>query len=265
MAAPSPHRQRMVKARLAELFAHPMSVYVIHYACQSLDQAEAHGSPRIASIVVRNLGSRQTQSFSIHQELELMGLAPHLAAQSMDALELAMLDRYFRFLSQAGQARLVHWRMSDVRFGFAAIEHRYRVLGGRPVAIAEHQRFDLSAMLVDAYGTEYVPSPHFEGLASRNGISLTGYIAGREEPVVFNRGEFGAVLRSTLTKVGIISTVTERMHDGTLRTDASAWALNTGRLREAVEGVLTHPVYALAAIAFAGIGSFITALRWLLE
>lgn len=265
MTAPNPNRQRAAKARLGELFAHPASVFVIHYACQSLSQTEAQGSPRIASIVMRNLASGQTVSFSIHQELDLLRLPLEHAFQSMDALELAMLDKFFRVLAQNTGARFVHWRMSDVRYGFSAIEHRYRVLGGRPHSVPEHQRFDVSILLADSYGSDYAPSPHFESLAGKNKLSLTGYIAGKAEPEVFNRGEFAAVLRSNIAKVTIIAAVVQRMFDGSLKTNASAWTLNVGRGREAVEQIVTNPLYAIAAILFAGIGSFISALKWLFD
>ena len=99
MAAPNPQRQRAAKARLAQLFAQPSTVYVVHYACQSFRTPESQGSPRVAAIAVRNLDSGQTIAFSIHQELELAGVPPRAAGQYMDRLERAMLDRYFDFLA----------------------------------------------------------------------------------------------------------------------------------------------------------------------
>ena len=243
MAAPNPQRQREERERLAKLFANPSATYVIHYACQSFSAPEAYGSPRVAAIAVCSLGSGATVSFSVHQELEL-------ARQqiSLDQAEGQMLARYFGFLEAHRGMSFLHWKMRDMKFGFAALEHRHEVLGGRPFALSDHQKFDLSIMLANLYGTGYLPAPHFETLAARNGLSLADYIPGSLEPEAFRQGRYKAVLQSTLCKVALIAHTAQLANDRTLKTNATLWTLNAGRLREAVEMFDRNPVSAWAGL-----------------
>jgi hypothetical protein len=41
-----------------------------------------------------------------------------------------MLDGYFAFVEAHRDSTFIHWNMRDENYGFAALEHRYRVLGG---------------------------------------------------------------------------------------------------------------------------------------
>jgi hypothetical protein len=265
MAAPNPQRQRAAKARLAAMFAQPSTVYVVHYACQSFRSGDAQGSPRVAAIAVRNLDSGQTVSFSIHQELELAGIPQRAAAQYMDRLERAMLDRYFGFLAHDKGMRFVHWNMRDLTFGFAALEHRYARLGGVPYVLTEHQRHDLAIITTEIYGTDYLPRPHLKSLAAKNGVSLAGFLEGAEEADAFNRGALFPVLQSTQCKVTIIADVCHRIHDNTLATNASQWTRNAGKLREAAQLFHDNPVKAYAGIVFAGLSTgFALFFKWLL-
>lgn len=239
MAAPNPQRQREERERLARLFANPAATYVVHYACQSFSSPDYLGSPRVAAIAVRNLGSGTTESFSVHQEMELAK-----GPIRLDQCERQMLDRYFGFLEAHRGMSFLHWKMRDVKFGFAAIEHRYRVLGAEPFALSDHQKFDLSIMLANLYGSNYLPAPHFESIAERNGLSLADYIPGAQEPDAFRQGRYKAVLQSALCKAALIASAAQLANDRTLKTNAKWYALNTGRVREAVEMFDRNPVSA---------------------
>ena len=259
MAAPNPKRQREERERLNRLFANPGAVYVIHYACQSFFQKQQAGSPRVASIGIRNLQTGATASFSIHRELELSK-----QRQALDVLERSMLEKYFQFLAEHKGMTFVHWNMRDHKFGFAAIEHRYEVLGGNPYVLPDHQKVDLSMLLANLYGSNYLPRPHFESLARRNRLSTAGYLPGNEEPIMFASGEYFDVLQSTLCKVTLIADVAQLAFDRTLKTSANWWTLNRGNIREACELFDRNPVMAWAGLLAAlGSASFSIALRFL--
>jgi len=253
MAAPNPQRQRQERDRLARLFANPQSVCIVHYGCQNFSRLQQ--SPRIACIALRNLESGVTVSFSIHRELELAK-----SQMTLDELERGMLDKYFSFLGQHKGMTFLHWNMRDIKFGFAAIEHRYEVLGGTPYQLPDHQKIDVSILFTNLYGANYLPKPTFEYLAKRNELSLAGYLAGNLEPELFDQGEYYAVLQSTLCKVTIIAEAVKLACDGTLRTDATWWTLNVGRVREAWELFENNPVKAwgglLATVAMASFSIF---------
>jgi len=55
-----------------------------------------------------------------------------------------MLDAYFAFLRTNSERKFIHWNMRDQNYGFRAIEHRYRVLGGDPYIIQDDRKIDLS-------------------------------------------------------------------------------------------------------------------------
>jgi hypothetical protein len=252
MAAPNPKRQREARERLSRIFANPDSMVVIHYSCQSFVQPQQSGSPRIASIALRHLGNGATVSFSVHQELELHSTTRDL---NIDMLERAMLEKFFQYLAENRGMTFLHWNMRDIKFGFAALEHRYMFLGGTPYMLPDDRKIDLSMLTMSIYGSNCLPPPHLENLARKNGLSLAGYIDGREEPTVFSQGEFFAVLQSTLCKVSLIANAALLAFDGTLKTRANWWTLNVGRIREACEMFNNNPVQAWAGVLIAAVAA----------
>ena len=263
MAAPHPVRQRAAREQLDRLFAYPASVLAIHYACERFDAGRGADSPRITAIACHNLGTGETASFSILAEAELLHLPPMKILARLDALETTMLAKFFDHLALSRSMRFVHWNMRDAVFGFEALEHRFAVLGGAPLRIADNQKTDIARLLADIYGTGYVPSPPFETLARRNDIRRTGMLIGAAEADAFNRGDYRSVQRSVLAKVGVIAEIAKLTHDRTLITNASWWTLNAGRLREAYELFERNPVRAWAGLVFGGIGFGVMLVRML--
>ena len=262
MATPNPERQRMAREKLKDLLAYPASVFLIHYACQSFEQGQKLGSPRVTAIAVRNVASSETMVFSINRESELARLGPVHILSRLDQLEHALLDRFFQFLSLNRSNRFVHWNMRDATYGFAAIEHRFRVLGGTPVVLSEGNKFDLARAFVDIYGTRYVKPPYIEGLAKKNNLSLAGYLNGPAEVEAFETGFYDRVQRSVLAKVRLLNDVFHLAHDRTLKTNANWWSLNRGRVREAWETLERNPVYAVGALIVTAFGIALKVLEY---
>jgi hypothetical protein len=98
-----------------------------------------------------------------------------------------MLDRFFEFVRVRLHMSWVHWNMRDVNYGFAAIEHRYRVLGGTPIQIAEDRKFDLARALVDLYGVGYIGHPRLETLLTKNRIAARDFLSGAQEADAFEK------------------------------------------------------------------------------
>ena len=263
MAAPSPKRQRAARDRLAELFGHPASAFVIHYACQSFSQPQRYGSPRITSIAIRNIETGQTTAFSIHEELELANIPVSDVHAHFDQLEYRMLEKYFVYLRENRNFRFLHWNMRDQKFGFSAIEHRFRKLGGTPFELPEQNRSDLAIITSDIYGSGYLPKPYLQNLAERNGLTTAGFLAGAEEPAAFSNRQFARILQSTLCKVTVLSDAANLIHDGTLKTDATLWTLHGGRVREIWHRYQSDPVAAFISIAVSMGASFFAVLEYL--
>lgn len=178
------HRKNML-AKIGKMSGRSENTLVIHYSCESFyDRADGR-SPRITSIAVRNLASAQTNSFSIHQIAEENNVVLDEISEQYDDLEQKMLDRFFDFVRIHSNFTWLHWNMRNVNYGFAAIEHRYRVLGGSPVQIAEEHKFDLSRALVAIYGIDYIGHPRLESVIKTNKITDKDFLSGKEEAAAF--------------------------------------------------------------------------------
>jgi hypothetical protein len=125
------HRKETLQ-RIRELDDRHDSVVVIHYSCESFYDRTDGSTPRVTSIAVRNLGTGQTESFSIHKVAELKGIPVGNISAHYDSLEKEMLDEFGHFLQANSHCTWVHWNMRDINYGFQAIEHRHKVLGGVP-------------------------------------------------------------------------------------------------------------------------------------
>jgi len=213
-------------------------------------------------IAVRNIASSETSVFSIYRESELARLGPVHILSRLDQLEYALLSRFFRFLSLNQNNRFVHWNMRDATYGFAAIEHRFRVLGGTPIVLSESNKFDLARAFNNIYGSRYVKPPYIEGLAVINKLSLSGYLHGPAEVEAFETGFYDRVQRSVLAKVRILNDVFHLAHDRTLKTNANWWSLNRGRVREAWETLERNPVYAVGALFVTAFGIALKVLEY---
>lgn len=256
MAAPNTRRQREERDRLERLVANSDAVFIVHYACQSFTKNDG-ASARVASIAIRNFQSGNTVSYSIHQEIEL-----NRYQRNFDALEKSMLEKFFSFIRENKGATFVHWSMRDNTYGFPALEHRYRVLGGSPYELSDHRKLDLALVLMSIYGNNYIPKPSFENLAKRNKLTVANFIPGGQEPHFFEQGEFRAVLQSNLCKVTLIADILQLAADRTLKTDATLWTLNFLRMREFAEMYDRNPVVAwTSTLAGMGIASFSAVMK----
>lgn len=220
-------RRKGILSRLDSLLDQAATTLVIHYSCESFYDKVDGKTPRVTSLAVRNLASGQTDSFSIHQIAEEQQIAFESISDHYDALERQMLDRFFDFVRMRQHCNWIHWNMRDVNYGFAAIEHRYRVLGGIPVQVTEDRKFDLSRALVDIYGVAYIGHPRLETLIDLNKITVRDFMTGKQEAAAFDSKEFVKLHQSTLRKVDTLANIFERTTNNSLKTNAN-WAEQYG-------------------------------------
>jgi hypothetical protein len=264
MPLPNPARQRKARDKLGEALAHPATVYAIHYACLSLDDGQQTASTRIACIGVRQLASGQTHSFTIAKIAELQRIDPADIPRHWPALEREMLAQFYAFIAGNRAARYVHWNMRDERFGFAALEHRCRVLGGRPVEIHELARIDLAGLLQDIYGDDYVSGgARLDALAKRNRLSLGGFLPGSHEADAVAHGRLREVHASTLAKVRLIAEIAVKAADRTLATDAGLLVRHGGPMRLMVQKMWDNPGITLGSLAVGAFMGFLKFFDWM--
>jgi hypothetical protein len=261
MSAPNPKRQKQALATLDRLFEDAANVWVIHYSCESFYDRPEGRSPRITSIAVRKLNSGQTVSFSIHQVAERQGVSLGQITTQYDDLEKQMLDAFFNHIAGHRGMRYLHWNMRDINYGFAAIEHRYRVLGGDPFVIDDEKKIDLARLLIDIYGVGYIGHPRLEGLLAKNNIKPLDFMAGEQEAAAFDNGNYVGLHQSTLRKVDVIANIAGRAHDRTLKTNTTWWEMHGGRVRTALvwmaESRTFHLIAGFASIVGLGLAIWV--------
>jgi hypothetical protein len=211
-------RKKKAAEALAQLFKNAEHVLVVHYSCESFYDRVDGRTPRVTSIAVRNLATGQTRSFSIHKVAEQKGFSLSEISGHYDALEKEMLDEFFAFVGINGHVTWVHWNMRDINYGFQALEHRHRVLGGSPVEISDGKKFDLARQLIAIYGLRYIGHPRLESLVKLNSITDQGFLSGKGEADAFENKDFVLLHQSTLRKVDILANIAGRAEDRSLKT-----------------------------------------------
>lgn len=212
--------RRQAKRRLEELLESPSTTIAIHYSCESFYNRPDGSSPRITSIAVRNLENAQTTSFSIHQMAEIKKVPFTEIDAQYDILEKAMLDQFYRYVESHKEHIWLHWNMRDINYGFPAIGHRYRVLGGAPIEIHESNLCDLARLFVDLYGPRYAKHPRLESIMEQNEITNRDFLTGKQEAEAFERKEYVKLHQSTLRKVDTFASLLERIANRTIKTYA---------------------------------------------
>lgn len=205
-----------------EMDQNPQNYLIIHYSCESFYDITDGRTPRITSIAIYSFSTAQTDSFSIHKTAEKMHVSVDSIESRYDELEKAMLDDYFIYISTHQNYKWIHWNMRDINYGFKAIEHRYEVLGGSPIPIADSHKIDLSRLLIQRYGISYIGHPRMESLLELNNIKAKDYLKGAEEAEAFKNKEYIKLHQSTLRKVDVFSNIINRSIQGTLKVQ-SKW------------------------------------------
>jgi hypothetical protein len=231
MSAPNQKHQKKGWETIDKLFADAENVWVIHYSCESFYDRTDGRSPRITSLAVRKFDNAQTFSFSIHQVAERTAVPFADIDQHFDALEKQMLEEFFAHVRSHQNVKYLHWNMRDSNYGFAAIEHRYRVLGGDPFRIPDDRKYDLARILIDIYGTGYIGHPRLEKIIEKNSITERDFLNGAEEAQAFESRNLIALHLSTLRKVDILANIAGRVYDRNLKTNTSWWEMHGGKLR----------------------------------
>jgi hypothetical protein len=192
---------------------------VIHYLTVPWDVSPC-GTPAPLVIGVLNLATRERRTFGVLQAAELRGLGPADIPANLPTLERDMLDGFYSFARGGGRRRWLNWNMRDAVFGFEALAHRHRMLGGSPVDIPFARQTNLAAVLISALTERYAGDPRLEKIAEKNGLSMLDFLGRHEEGEAFRAGHYQRLQRSLWRKIDIIARVFELfltkqlLHDG---------------------------------------------------
>jgi hypothetical protein len=221
--------------RLRDILKNPETVLIVHYSCESFFDRVDGASPRINSISVRFLGSGQHKSFSIYMFAERNHIPLNKISDNYSHLEKALLDEFYEFVEKYRDFKWVHWSMTFVNYGFPALAHRYKVLGGSPVNIPDTNLIDLAAHLKKIYGRNYIPRPPLNNLILKNDLQSQQLMTGKEEAYALEAGKYIIVSQSTETKTYILSVILYKAADQRLKTDASILKLKFQNVKALIE------------------------------
>jgi hypothetical protein len=254
------HARKEVRARFDAINQRRDMHLVIHYSCESFYDIKDGRTPRITSIAVRQFSSGQTTSFSIHKSAELKRVEQADIAAKYDELEKDMLSQFFAFLKIKPGYTFVHWNMRDINYGFQAIEHRFKVLKGKPIAVSDDKKFDLARELIALFGVKYAPhgvSGRLHSLMDMNHITAKDVLNGAGEAEAFEKQEFVKLHQSTLRKVDVIANLLDRSLDGSLTTNASWWEIHGFHPSALLELITEHWLYSLLSVVAVIVGLII--------
>lgn len=246
-------KSRAAYAQLERLFQQD-KVFVVHYSCESFFKRNDGSSIKIASISVKNLKSSTTRSFSIHHYAEVLGYPPEKLSVNYEKVEKAMLKDFFTHVSEYRGWTWAHWNMRNINFGFQAIEHRYRVLGGNPCIIEENDKFDVADILQKVYGPNYSKKPMLVNVCSLNEISSDLFLSGADEAESFERSEYLKLHQSTQKKVDFISYIAELALEKRLKTQYKWYKLYGYSPKVIVELLKDHWVIVLIGLLLTATG-----------
>lgn len=205
---------------LKEIDADKENYLIIHYSCESF-YGEDTSSKKVTSIAIRKLNDAQTELFSIVRSAEELGIPSKDIEVKYNDIEKKMLDSYFNLVENNSNKTWIHWNMRDSFYGFKAIEHRYKVLGGKPIKIADNRKIDLSRLLIKKYGKGFIGHPRLEKIIEKNDISRKDFLTGTEEALAYENREYNKLTRSTAKKVDIFENILKLTLDNNLRNLAS--------------------------------------------
>lgn len=186
-------------------------VLLIHYACESFNKSNT--SPRVTSIAVMDYNTHQTYSFSFCLSYEIMD-----NQSSYDAIEKQLLTDFFDFVNCNERAIWIHWNMRSVMYGFQALEHRFKVLGGNPVDTYRLNKVDLSILLDNYYGDGYIDDPKMLKLLRLNKLNEKEFLDGITEAEAFEKCDYLKVQNSTLRKVHTFAKFLDLAENNKLKT-----------------------------------------------
>ncbi len=176
-------RRRAARKSFEDLDKRRDMYIVLHYSCESFYDIKDGRTPRVTSIAARHFTTGQTASFSIHKSAEQLAVPVANISQRYDELENHMLNEYFDFIKSRHGYSFIHWNMRDINYGFQAIEHRYKVLGGDPFTVDDPRKFDLARELINQFGPGYAPhgkSGRLHSLMELNRVTARDALTGQQ-------------------------------------------------------------------------------------
>ena len=181
------------------------TIIAVHYACESIVTPKDH-PPQVAGIAIYDLATREVSAFSRTD-------APKDVA--VDAIEIDLLDRFFKRLSAFQDSLVIHWNMNRPEYGFEALISRFRHLTKEPESTSiPARRVDVDDIFVEHFGENYAPHGRLLSMANLNNLDVRSTLSGRDEAARFVDKDWSALTRSCASKAKIIGDLFVKMVNG---------------------------------------------------
>lgn len=216
----------MTKKLLKKLKNLSEEKFAIHYSSEGLNDENDGISPRITSIVIKNIFSGASHSYSLHLEADVKNILKKDVKDNYDELEKEMIANCYNFMRKHENAYWLHWNMNSIHYGFEAIAHRFRVLGGDVSLVPEisdRNKINIFSLIAGIYGYDCVGHPKMEKLMLENGEIHRDYLSGKDEAKAFEDEEYVKLHRSTLTKVNFFVYIYNRLQKGKVNVTNKNW------------------------------------------
>ena len=207
---------------LKDIEQNPNQYLFIHYSCESFYDIKDGKTPRVTSIAIKSISTGQVESFSMHKTAEQRNISFEEIHSHYNILEREMLDEYFDYIKSHQTQTFLHINMRDINYGFKAIEHRYKVLGGTPFILEDSRKIDFAHLLINLYGDNYIEHPRMQNLCEYNQISNRAFLTGADEAAAFEHKEYIKLHQSTLAKVEMYSKLLDKTVNHSLKVQ-SKW------------------------------------------
>lgn len=219
-------RHKAAKSKLKEIFNHYDRYRIIHYSCESFDRSENGKTCIITAIAIYSFISDSTQSFDIQTTAERLGINYEDIAKdkNLEIIEQKLLNDFFEFIKYEQNSIYLHWNMRNSLYGFQALSNRYAVLNKKnpEYEIPDERRINISKILDDYYGINYVKHPKIKNIVELNPIIKPKFILyGDKEAKAFEEGKYNELHKSTLSKVRLFSGILRLVEDNKLKVSNS--------------------------------------------
>ncbi|PKV67308.1 hypothetical protein [Pontibacter ramchanderi] len=200
-------------------------IFSIHYSCESFTKSKS-STPRVTSISIYNIKTKEQICFNIHIEAQLRGYnCMRLSGDELDASERSLLQQFYKFVKNHQGCIWVHWNMKNYKYGFEALSIRYKLLTRRSAPkLKAHDHYNLDVLLRKLYGHNFeVNSCHSKllNLSQRNNIPIKGMLLGIEEAKAFTAKNYQAIMESSQSKAEAIGLIIKAAGEKGLKVNAS--------------------------------------------
>jgi hypothetical protein len=232
----------MHNKKMKHLIQNKSKILFIHYSCQNFTDKNQELSPRITSIAVLFNNGHILKSFSIHYTAEILHIDRNDIENKYNDIEKEMLSDFFKFAESQYDYIWLHWNMSNINYGFEALEHRYKVLTGKDAyKISEENKYNLSKLILNKYGKNCVDDPKMYNLMILNGGIHRDFLSGADEVKAFENKDYLKMHKSTMCKVYWFSSIFYQLIKNKIKTDKFNWNIFLNQ-------IFRHPIMQILSL-----------------